>query len=163
MNLVCLDNHILIWAIKEESTTGQEKIKQAKYLFTQFKENSISVILPALVIAEFLMPVPVNEHTIIINLFDTHFVIAPFDTAAASKFSEIWQVKKDRGVLKKIIESGKTKNEMRIDNLIVATAVVKKAEAIYSEDDGLKAFAQDFIQVLPLPEVPQQPRLPDLL
>lgn len=45
---------------------------------------------------------------------------------------------------------------MKIDRMIVATAVSRKADCIYSEDEGLKAFAEGYIPVYPIPYIAKQ-------
>ena len=70
-----------------------------------------------------------------------------------------WQSGQQKGIIEKIAEYGKTRTEMRIDNLIVAIAVAQKAECIYSEDPHIKAFAQNYINVFPLPNIPVQPTM----
>ncbi|MBI2869521.1 MAG: type II toxin-antitoxin system VapC family toxin [Chloroflexi bacterium] len=161
MSLVCFDNNVLIWGIKEQAELGQEEmIPRAKALINDLVKSKTEVIIPSLVIAEFLMRIHPKEHTTTINLFELRFALQPFDTAAASKFAEIWQTRKSEGIIKALIESGKTKTEMRVDNLIVAIAVAQKAECIYSHDDDLKAFARGFIEVRDIPPVPSTPFVP---
>jgi hypothetical protein len=43
---------------------------------------------------------------------------------------------------------------MKVDHLIVASALVGGAGCIYSEDKGLKTFGQKFIEVRDLPTPP---------
>jgi predicted nucleic acid-binding protein len=37
--------------------------------------------------------------------------------------------------------------------MIAATAIARGAKCIYSEDAGLKKFAQDYIDIRPLPSI----------
>jgi len=75
---------------------------------------------------------------------------------AASQFAKIWLSKKGQEFVNNLIKSGRTKAELKIDSLIVATAISQKAECIYSHDDGVKAFAQDYIEVKEIPFIPRQ-------
>jgi predicted nucleic acid-binding protein len=156
MSLVCFDNHVLIWGIKEQSTEGQEdKIALAKSFIENLKNDDL-VIIPSIVLAEFLIPIPPQLHAMVINLFTKKFLIAPFDALAASKFSLIWQTNKPPEVAKQLIEDDATKAELRADSMIVATAVAQKAECIYSYDKGIKSFAKGFIEVKEIPFLPKQ-------
>ena len=83
----------------------------------------------------------------VINLFKKQFIIAPFDALAASKFSLIWQANKPADDAKQIIREHITRAELRADSMIVATAVARKAECIYSHDKWIKTFAKGFIDV----------------
>ena len=51
---------------------------------------------------------------------------------------------------------------MKADYLIMATALAKGADCIYSEDAGLKKFAQGHINVRPLPNIEQRTSLNDI-
>lgn len=46
--------------------------------------------------------------------------------------------------------------------MITAIALARKADCIYSEDPGLKKFAQDYIDVRPLPNVERQMSIEDI-
>lgn len=152
MKLVCFDNHILVWGIKEQATLGQEEmIPRAKELIRHLDEAHIHILIPSVVIAEFLLPIPPEKHALVINRFNRSFIVASFDTAAASWFSRIWQSKKEQATIDALSKNGKTRTELRADSLIVATAASQKADCIYSHDEGLKAFAKDYIDVEEVP------------
>lgn len=51
---------------------------------------------------------------------------------------------------------------MKADLMIIATALAKGASCIYSEDSGLKKFAQDYIDGKPLPNIEKQMSLEDI-
>lgn len=51
---------------------------------------------------------------------------------------------------------------MKADFMIAATALARGADCIYSEDIGLRRFAQDYIDVRPLPNVERQMSLEDV-
>ena len=161
MNLVCFDNHVLVWGIKEQATPGQEDmIPRTKAFISKLQNDKIHVLIPSVVVAKFLMPIPPNMHATVINLFDRGFVVAPFDTAAASQFAKIWLSKKGQELANNLVKNGATRAELKIDSLIVATAISQKAECIYSHDAGVRAFAQDYIEVKEIPFIPLQINMP---
>jgi predicted nucleic acid-binding protein len=84
-------------------------------------------------------------------------MIPPFDTQAALHFEKMWrnrkQVKDQNGI---------SRAEMKADFMIAATAIARGAECIYSEDAGLKKFAQDYIDVRPLPRIARQMSIEDV-
>jgi len=160
MRTICLDNHALIWGIKEQCTEGQEEmIPKTKKFIESIDNNETTVIIPAIVLAEFLLPIPKEQHAMVINLFNRGFIIAPFDALCASKFSLIWQTNKPPEKAQELIKTGTTKNELRADGFIVATAVARKAECIYSYDRWIKTFAKGFIDVREIPFIASQPEL----
>lgn len=157
MNLVCFDNNVLVWGVKEQATPGQEgMIPRTKVFIHKLQEDRIHVLIPSVVIAEFLMPIPPDMHATVINLFDRGFVVVPFDTAAASQFAKIWLSNKGQELVDSLIRNGSTRAELKVDSLIVATAVSQRAECIYSHDGGVKAFAQGFIEVKEIPFISTQ-------
>jgi len=156
MSLVCFDNHVLIWGIKEEATEGQEDhISRTKRFIEKLPEDDI-VLIPSVVLAEFLLPIPSNLHATVINLFNRNFKIAPFDALAASKMSLVWQTNNPPDNVKKIIDSQTTRAELRADAMIVATAIAQNADCIYSHDNWIKTFAKGFIDVKEVPFVPKE-------
>lgn len=157
LNVVCFDHHILVWGIKEQATAGQEEmVPRAKAFLKSLTETQTHVLIPSIVIAEFLMPIPLELHATVVNLFDRSFMVVPFDSAAASAFARIWQAKKGQAIVEDLVANGKTRAELRADSMIVATAYARNASCIYSHDNGVKAFAKDFILVKDIPVVPQQ-------
>lgn len=157
MKKVCLDNHILIWGIKEEATQGQEDmIPRAKKFFKWLENEDMKVLIPANVIAEFLMLIPHKEHGQVISLFHKFFIVAPFDAAAASCFAKIWRERNDDGTIERLKGEGATKNKITFDCQIVATAVTHGASCIYSYDEDLAKFAKGYIEVKKMPDIPEQ-------
>lgn len=156
MSLICFDTHILIWGIKEQAKEGQEdKISLAKRFISKLSADD-NVLIPSIVLAEFLIPIPLEQHARVINLFNKKFIIAPFDALAASKFSLIWQTNKPPEPAKQLIKDNATRAELRANSMIVATAVARKADCIYSYDKGVKTFAKGFIEVREIPFVPEE-------
>ena len=122
MEIVCLDNHILVWGIKEEASSGQEEmIHRAKRFFKWLDNEGYKVLIPANVIAEFLMLIPHEGHGKVISQFNRYFIVAPFDTAAASCFAKIWRKRNDDGTIERLKENGVTKNKITGISLILTT------------------------------------------
>ncbi len=150
MDLVCFDTQIIIWGVKKQATIGQENnIEKAKYLIKLCEQDKIDVIVPSVVVAEILCGLEPDSRNPFVELMHHRFIAPPFDTQAALQFAHIWRNKRQiQG------EIGISRAEMKADFMIIATAVVRGAECIYSEDVGLKKFAQDYIDVRPLPNIP---------
>jgi predicted nucleic acid-binding protein len=161
MELACFDNNVLIWGIKGEATDGQqEMIPRTKLFINSISDDEeMSVLIPTVVIAEYLLRIPFNEHANVIKLFNESFIIAPFDANAASKFALIWLTNKSSGKLEELRKSGNTKQLLKLDSMIVATAVSRNAHCIYSHDEGIKSFAEGFIEVKDIPIIPTQTTL----
>jgi predicted nucleic acid-binding protein len=158
MQLVCLDTHILIWGIKEEATPGQEEmIHKTKLFFKWLDDNGIKAIIPSVVIGEFLMLIPSDEHEQVNNFFQMNFIVVPYDTASASYFAKIWQDKTTDGTIDKLKNNPlATRAKLKADCQIVATAITHGASCIYSYDEELAKFAEGYIEVKQIPDIPEQ-------
>jgi predicted nucleic acid-binding protein len=86
-------------------------------------------------------------------------MVAQYDIRAALYYAKIWRAKSDKSKLKELQENGKTRQELKADRMIVATALANGSECIYSHDGGLKVFGDGFIEVRSVPPGPQQPNL----
>ncbi|MBW4516522.1 MAG: PIN domain-containing protein [Timaviella obliquedivisa GSE-PSE-MK23-08B] len=158
MSLVCFDTHVIIWGVRGQSTCGQEEnIGKAKQLIDKCEKDETSIMIPSIVVAEVLCGLEPRLHSALNGLMHRRFIVLPFDTQAALRFAEMWRTKRepqDRG--------GISRSEMKADLMIIATAVAKGASCIYSEDLGLKKFAQDYIDVKPLPNIERQMSIEDI-
>lgn len=162
MKQVCVDNHVLLWGIREVATAGQEDmIPRTKRFLEDCKHQGIRILVPSIVLAELLTAIDVRHHALTTNLLQQSFPVPAFDAAASQVFAKLWQQRKDNGVLEKLkTELGALRQELKADCMIVATALVQKAEAIYSHDEKLRKFAEGVIPVLEIPRPQEQPRLP---
>lgn len=155
--IVCVDNHILIWGIEQKARPSQqEMILKTRFFIDNLLKNNVKVIVPAVVLSEFLMPIPAEKVVHYVDIISRNLMIIPYDAVASIKFAEIWQSKTKQEVIEKIREEGFGKNYLKIDCMIVATAVVRKATCIYSHDDGLKKFAEGYIEVREVPDLPSE-------
>lgn len=102
-------------------------------------------MLPAVVVAEVLCSLEPAIHNEFNALIQRLFVVAPFDTQAAAHFAVMWRMSKQLHG-----KTGISRAEMKADFMIVATAIARNARCIYSEDVGLRKFAQNYIKVCSL-------------
>ncbi len=163
MSVVCLDTHILVWGIRREATQGQEDyIPHARFLLQKLNDENAKIIIPSIVLAEFLVRCPEDKVNDIIGLFERSFRVVPFNTIAARKAAELWRDKLP-ALLEEIKafpdECNKTRQLLKVDCQIVATALAYNANVIYSNDSGMKKIGKGLIKVVSLDEVPFQPEL----
>jgi len=155
----CLDTHILIWGIKQQAAPSQRYMIDRTINFLQWMENeSHRILIPAPVLAEFLMKIPVEEHPAVVRAFEKRFIVSPFDALAASKFAAIWQTN-GRKYHTEVSEHAPGREEVKVDCMIVAIAVANRASVLYSEDPHVQKIADGFITVREIPQIPQQPNL----
>jgi predicted nucleic acid-binding protein len=161
MKLVCVDNHALIWGIREHADNGQEPmISRTKAFFEDCRKNKIMIMVPSIVIGELLTAIEPKHYPMIINLLKSSFQIVPYDAQASALFAKLWRAKKESGLVDDIKnELQATRQELKADCMIVATAIVKNASVIYSHDIKLKKFANGNIEVREIPALQYQESL----
>lgn len=158
MDLVCFDTHVIIWGIRGKATPGQEnRIEKAQYLINSCEKNGTKMMIPSVVVAEVLCALDSKSHSAVSELMHRSFIVPPFDTQAATYFAKMWRNKKQ------VKDKAVSRAEMKADFMIAATALSRGASCIYSEDAGLRKFAQDYISVKPLPNVEKQMSIEDAI
>lgn len=160
MAIVCLDSNIMVWGIKEQASASQsDMIPRAKDFLKWLDDNNKQVMIPTPVVAELLMPIPLEDHFSFLQKLKDKFFIYPFDELAAMKCAEIWQTKSKDPDLKDYKETYKiNRQEIKFDYQIAAIAVTRGVECIYSHDPHLHKFVGDIISVreMPIPPTPIQ-------
>ncbi|MEL6779389.1 MAG: PIN domain-containing protein [Cyanobacteria bacterium J06597_16] len=158
MEIVCFDTQVIVWGIKQKATPGQEDmVAKAKFLIEQCKKEETAILIPALVVAELLMPLPTEEYGTFTALLHKNFRVIPFDTRAAAIFANLWKDwQKKKNKLPDSFLSQATRAEMKTDYMIIATALAQGATCIYSEDRKLKKFAEEHLKVVGLPTTYEQ-------
>ncbi len=157
--IVCIDSMVIVWGIKKSPSPGQESmIAKAEYFFQWADEHQYEIIIPTVVIAEVLAPEPPDIREQYLQILDESFLIRNFDVRAALKYAEILhnRFEEVKAIAK---EENVTRQRMKIDHTIIATALVNDAKCIYSYDRPLKKFAAGIIDVKEFPTAPAKPNL----
>lgn len=151
--IYCLDSNTIIWGIKKQSTAGQEEmITRSEQLFSNADEYGDFLLVPTIVLAEILAPEPVIIRAKYLEILNKSFIISPFDSRAALKYAEILYNRFSE-VKEAADNTNTSRQKMKADHMIIATALVNGANCIYSTDLGLKAFANGLIDVRDLPPI----------
>ena len=147
----CIDSNIIVWGIKKQATRGQEEmIARAEKFFARADEYGDYIVVPTIVLAEILAPEPPTIRAKYLEIINSAFIVAPFDSRAALKYAEMLHGRVDE--IKTIAtNTDTTRQRMKADHMIIATAIVNNANCIYSTDKGLKAFSNGYIDVNELP------------
>ncbi|WP_286696012.1 type II toxin-antitoxin system VapC family toxin [Spongiibacter sp. UBA1325] len=161
MKLVCVDTHILIWGIRERAEDGQEvMIHRTKAFIEWCKSNKTTIMVPSIVVGELLTAIEPMHHAMVVNLLESGFDLPSYDAKAAALFARLWREKHESGLVAKLQkEMQATRQELKADCMIVATAITRNAEVLYSHDAKLKKFANGNIAVKEIPELQYQEAL----
>lgn len=151
----CIDSNIIIWGIKKQATPGQEEmIERAEHFFSSVDEYEDFLLIPSMVLAEVLAPEPPQIRAAYLDILTKGFIIAPFNEMASLKYAELLYNRFEE--IRNLASATDTsRQKMKVDHMIVATAIVNNANCIYSTDPGLKAFAKGYIDVRDLPQKKQ--------
>lgn len=161
MMRVCFDNNILIWGVRKKASPGQEAlIRSAGALFEELDKNGAKIIIPTPVLSEFLTFAPEHRHAEITASLESHFQLTPFDAFAAATAARIWRAFSEgntawKDELKEAVP-GITKARIKYDIQILATAISRSADILYTHDVGLKKLAGGRIEVRELPPPPPE-------
>lgn len=159
----CIDTHMLIWGVQEVSrSTQSEMIVRAKALFAKLDKDKMKVVVPSIVIGEFLLGLPIEEQPAYQKLVSRRFVVVPYDLRAAIQFARIWHSKKTQGEIEATKQNGLTRTELRADTMIVATAIASGASVIYGFDKGVKRLSDGFIPFEDISTMTLQNTLPNI-
>ena len=156
MSRVCLDNNILIWGIRGIATPGQESmINRTQGLFEDLDESDAHILVPAVVVSEFLTGVPKAQHQGLLQVLNRRFQLPPFDVRTAAVAAGLWRDAAERNpqfreVLRETFP-GTQKIKIKADIMILATALVRNADVLYTHDGALRAIADGLIEVRDLP------------
>ncbi|MEM9452269.1 MAG: PIN domain-containing protein [Cyanobacteria bacterium P01_E01_bin.6] len=161
-DIVCFDSNVIIWGfIQESDTTNADKISKSIHLIEECSRLEVNVVIPSIALAEVISGCKSKKtaEKIHSEIFKS-FRVVPFDSMAAFQYSELWRVKKKSQKGKNKIEG--TRNTLKADCMIIATALSAKAHCIYTgnnEVEKFKKLAQSKIEVESPPGFLQQTTL----
>ncbi len=153
--IVCLDTNILIWGIQKVALPEyQDRIERAQLLFKQLHQDKAEIIIPSVVLSEFMMKIETIETPRLLKEIQKCCKVYSFDTAAAFKLAEIFRNIKANKTYEELQTIGITRQCIKFDSMIVATAIVQNSLVIYTEDKGIKKIAEkEGVETKELPEI----------
>ena len=160
--LVCFDSNVVIWGIKKTSTEGQEDmiLKTEKFI-SHLDKSSTQILIPSVVLAEILSTESKENQNKFLKIISSHFIIGDFNKLTAKIFAELFNenIEFDKQLR---TENEIRKDKMKLDYMIVASAIEHNASCIYSNDrKHLERFAKNKIKILDIPSIPEQTELFD--
>ncbi len=150
--MIAIDTGVLIWGIRGHVQEGREDmVSRARDLIADHKERRIPVMVPSIVLAEYLSDFDsASQEKQRIAVAQSYFV-APFDNEAAWIAGELY----DKEKVRVIREGGTPKQCIHADLKIIATAIAHGATAIYTDNTkDFKNLARGRILVHEIPPVP---------
>lgn len=166
---VCIDTMVMIWGVlKQAKTSQQNRIPLAVGFLKKCNEDKLTLVVPAVVVAELLAKIPPEERPRFQESISREFVVAPFDMAAAAHFAEVqYPIIKQRNdekagdALSKPTGAGE-RVCAKADAMIVATALASRCGVICSDDPHMKNLVGDKITLQGLDSAQIQASMLDL-
>lgn len=132
---VALDTMILVWGTKKKGR--QELIDRALILFRQLDRQKARIVIPSVVVSEYLSYVRPDDHGNVVAELSQRFFISPFDVKCARLAAELWldgQKRRKKGM-------ARSRVTLRADVLIVASAKSHGAKQFWSHDGNCRKLA----------------------
>jgi predicted nucleic acid-binding protein len=147
--VACLDTNIVIWGIQGRAHPSQgEMVSRSRALIANLRKEKVRVIIPSIVLGEFLIGLPLDEHPRYEQLVRSKFPIIPYDFAASMIFARIWRTKTDEQTIARIKaeENPPTRAQLRADLMIIATAISAGCSCIYGHERRFYQYTEGFIR-----------------
>ena len=143
MRIVALDSVTLIHAFKELLSgvsypdREREMSGRANILIQSLDIEGATIVVPTVVVAEYLTGIEPEHHDATMNTFRESFETPPFDLKAAMISAKLWRA--HRGLT---ASDQLARNVLKSDVLIIATAKAFGVTHYYSDDKGSRRLAE---------------------
>lgn len=143
---IVLDNCVLSWAFQSENCVdySDERVLRAKRLIEKIDNDGDEIVIPSIVLFEFLSIFNEEEHEARENLIKSiapHIKICEFGHSCAVKSSELFKLSKDPDNKSAIDETNRTSSQRKTDIMILGQAHSNGIECIFTGDDKFIAIA----------------------
>jgi predicted nucleic acid-binding protein len=151
LTLVTLDTNVLQAIVQAQAGSIEQADRDAFEWMQQASAKQVKLALSTIVVGEFLAAYEDYLHADILGRFTANFMVVPFDLQAAQRFAVLRnkQTNDKAYVAAQQTGSKKSKQEMRVDSLIIAHAMAMQADALISLDQDMVTLALGMIAVQP--------------
>ena len=101
--MIALDTMILIWGVKREQPSNRQDedlVSRCIDLIKDFKERHTTIMVPSVVVAEYLAGFSAEDQKIQQAIIGENFFVAPFDMKAAAVAGELYDKRRMQEVRK---------------------------------------------------------------
>jgi len=106
-------------------------ISRTQALFEDLDGSDADIMVPAVVVSEFLAGVPNPQHPGLLEVLNRRFQLPPFDVQTAAVAAGLWRDAAERNPhLREFVREtfpGTEKAKIKADMMILATALMRKA------------------------------------
>ncbi len=159
---IVLDNCVLSWAFSSENVDNytNDKILQAKRLIEKLDKEGDEIVLPTIVLFEFLSIFNEDEYEQrekLIQKLSKHIKMIEFGHECAVKSSELFRISRSPTVRTDIDETNRTSSQRKTDIMILGLSHANGVDCIYTGDDRFIAISNRLrvhcdVEVTAMPE-----------
>jgi predicted nucleic acid-binding protein len=127
-------------------------IPRAIQLLEYLDETQARVLVPTPVVAEFLVGAEERDHSTILQVLQTRFIVAPFDVLAALATARARRKNRQTGLEDAVRDEFRgARPQIPVDHMIIGIALANRAERLYTNDAKLRRFAEPHLTVREIP------------
>lgn len=153
--IICFDTNMMIWGVRGVASPGQEEmVVRAKRYLEFLEKNKHKVIIPAPVLAEYLVFYGDDAREQQEPELERQFRVMPFDYRAAKIAARIAHDRRRLQALQE--ELGEARQAIGVAVQIVAIAAANKADLLIAHDGGLRKLAEGIVTAVDIPSVETQ-------
>jgi predicted nucleic acid-binding protein len=158
--MICFDTAPVIWGVQGAARPSQiEMIERTRRYIHHLDRTGQRVMIPAPVLVEYLLGFLGEEQDRQSGILEQSFLIPALDIPASRLAARL---QSNTSLLQTIrTEHGVDRQGLRIEAMIIAIAVVNRAERIVTGDPHFRQLAQSHIEVVEVPVIPNQAELFD--
>lgn len=164
MKIVCLDTMVTLHCFPRPgrpatNLDSSDLFERGKALLDICRAEGTKILVPSVVVAELLFGVPEENQSTFLSVLQTSCIVPAFDVKAALLLARLWRAnldmrKYDRAFRRKLEQAEVSREILKADCLIVATALANGAECLYSQDKGLELVCDGNLAYRWLRDVP---------
>jgi predicted nucleic acid-binding protein len=156
--MICFDTAPVIWGVQGAARPSQVlMIERTKRYIVHLEKTGQRIMIPSPVLAEYLLGFEPDEQDRQSQILEQSFFIPALDIPAArlaarlqSQTELLKSIRKDHSI---------DRQSLRVDAMIIAIAVVNKAERIITGDPHMGKLTRGMMEVVEVPDIAHQPEL----
>lgn len=152
MQKVALDTNILIHGVQMRTSPGEDwKTERAAALLARLEAKDVIAIIPAPVLAEYLVKLEAREVSRSLKTIQMRFTVAPLDVAAAVMAARLHKSALGDKEQTSLLDGGNvSKRHLKADVLITAIAKMQGCSALFTAENKFPKVCRDSIDVVSL-------------
>jgi len=156
MGLDCFDTNVLVQLIQAIEDPDTPHAPDLLAYLQEVEEGKHTPILPVPVIAEYLVRVPENKWSEVVQFFRETFRIYELNLRASLEAAQLMRVKLEK---EGKLGSGEERECVKTDAYILGIAITIGCDRLFSNDGRIRGMANGRIKIENIPQADQPPLL----